>query len=90
MAPPSRVPAHALKRARIGAQIVRHAGCLKPARGIDDDARSDGAPRARVRVLELDGVRARRGVPRRAHDLRPAARVRAQPRARPERVPVCL
>jgi len=39
-------------------------------------------------VLEHDGVRLRLCIPRRAHDLRPEARVRAQAARRPQFLPV--
>lgn len=90
MAPPRRMPTRALEHFRRRIKVLRDAWRLKAARSVDDDACDDGTPRARRAVLELDGVRPRSCVPRRAHDFRPAARVRAQPCALPYRSPVLL
>ena len=90
MAPLRRVPALTLEHAGIGEEVLRHTKCLEGACSVDDDVCDDSATRARRGVLELDGVRAGRGVPRGAHDLGAAARVRAQPCAHPQRIPVRL
>jgi hypothetical protein len=83
MSPTRRVPTRAPKHFRCTTKVIRYAGCLETASGIDDDARDDDASLARDRVFEFDGVRPRSIVPRRAYDCRAAARVCAQTRAIP-------
>jgi hypothetical protein len=87
MAPSRRVPLGTEEALKAG-QVLRYARLLKPARGAEHDPGRDGAARLGRHVLEQDGVLLRVVVPRRAHDLRAQARVRAQTVPRPQRVPV--
>ena len=69
-------------------ELLRKTRAHEPTRGVEDDASADGATRARLDVLEHDVVRLRVLVPRRADDLRPETRVRAQAASRPDRLGV--
>lgn len=81
--PPRRVPSLASERLD-ALELLRETRVQKPTGGAEKDASPDGATRARLDVLEQDVVRLRVLVPRRAHDLRPETRVRAQASFRPE------
>lgn len=87
MAPSRRVPLGTEEALKAG-QVLRYARLLEPACGAEHDPGRDGAARLGRHVLEQDGVLLRVVVPRRAHDLRAQARVRAQAVPRPQRVPV--
>jgi len=87
MPPPRRMEPLALEHLYT-LELLRKPGAHEPTRGVEDDASPDGATHTRQYVLEHDVVRLRLLVPRRAHDLRPETRVRAQASARADRLGV--
>ena len=89
MPPRRRVPPLTLERPRARKLLLpRHPRAAKPAHGAEHDSGLDGAALPRRNVLEHDVVRLRVRVPRRAHHLGTAARVRAQAVPCPEVLPV--